>query len=257
MWSDISCEDWPYEDWVEALESTAEGLLWEAGVEEPPVDAFLVATRLGLLVTEDYALPARAEFVRLAGGGATFGGPSQPTIVLGAEDRLERRQFAVAHELGEFAAARVFDRLGADPREMQLGTREQIANGLAGRLLLPKAWFTRWGSWCDWDLLELKTTFATASHELIARRMLEASPKVVVTLFDHGNLVWRQTSFHRPAGPILSVEHDRWHQCHTLGLPTAGQWRDPTGSEVTLSCWPIHEPNWKREIMRMELADWE
>lgn len=185
-----------YYDWVRALDATAEELLWEAGLSEPPVDAFLIAMRLGVLVTEDYELPARAQFVRLAGnaraephGSANVsldGTCSTPTIVLGQEQRFERRQFAVAHELGEFAAERVFDRLGISPRHVPLGSREQIANSLAGRLLLPQRWLAKFGTQYDWELEHLKQTFWTASYELLARRMLDMSPRVVLTVFDLG-----------------------------------------------------------------------
>jgi len=42
----------------------------------------------------------------------------------------------VAHEIGEHLAHRVFQRLAVDPRDTPSGTREQVANALASRLLL-------------------------------------------------------------------------------------------------------------------------
>ena len=86
---------------------------------------------------------------------------------------------AVAHEIGEHIAYRVFARWGADPVETAANAREQVANWLAGRLLLPTAWFAADGTACGWDLLALKARYNTASHELIARRMLECRPPVM------------------------------------------------------------------------------
>jgi len=255
-----------YEDWTLALDSTAEELLWEAGLSEPPVDAFLIALRLGVLVTEDFALPARAQFVRLAGDArsnqqeaATLSrchGYSTPTIVLGQEQRFERRQFAVAHELGEFAAERVFDRLGISPRHVPLGSREQIANSLAGRMLLPQRWLAKFGIECEWDLQLLKETFWTASYELLARRMLDMSPRIVLTVFDLGKISWRQGNFNTAIAPPTATEIDCWRECHESGCPVVAT-SSEMGGAATVRCWPVHEPEWKREIMRVDLLGGE
>jgi hypothetical protein len=170
--------------------------------------------------------------------------------VLGDNDRFERRQFAVAHEIGEFAAVRLFDRLAINPRVVPQGTREQVANALAGRLLLPGRWLRMAGLENDWDLLELRERFWTASHELVARRMLDMPVSVVMTVFDQGSVAWRRSNF----GPITSLstcEHDAWRECH--------HWSQTTNSAdselgVTVRCWPVHEPDWRREIMRTEVA---
>lgn len=235
-------------DWSSALEATAEELLWEADVHEPPVDALLVTMRLGLVVTQDLTLPARAQFVRLGGEGDTQQ-LEVPTIVLGENDRFERRQFAVAHEIGEFAAVRLFDRLAIDPRQVPQGSREQVANSLAGRLLLPGRWFRNVGLACDWDLLELREQFWTASHELVARRMLDMSPPVIITVFDQGSITWRRSNF-GPSTPLAACEQEAWSECHHWGHAASGsesEWG------LTTRCWPIHEPDWRREILRTEV----
>ena len=114
------------------------------------------------------------------------------------EPRLERRQWAVAHEIGEHVAYRVFLQWGVDPRETAPKAREAVANNLAGRLLLPTAWFAADGAACGWDLLALKARYRTASHELIARRMLECRPPVIISIFDHRRISFRRSNF--PAG---------------------------------------------------------
>ncbi len=261
--------DIPYEEWADAFEATAEELLWEAGIADPPVDAFLFAMRLGLLVTENDALPVRAQFARLAGeptsvaqsGVAQAGETGLPrgtsVIVLGEEERFERRQFAVAHELGEFSAARVFNRLGIEPHHAPIGSREQVANAIAGRLLLPWRWFREQGLACDWDLRELKKVFTTASHELIARRMLDMPDRIVLTLFDQGHVTWRRSNTGTRSQPICDQELQCWRECHDLGLATYGEIVGEEFSTIPLRCWPVHEPEWKREILRMDMPIWE
>lgn len=255
--------DIPTRDYTAALDRVAEELLWEAGVHEPPVDAFLIAMRLGVVVTEDDALPGRAQLVRLDDRIAATSravmeevelATASPTIVLGQELRFERRQFAVAHELGEFAAVRVFDHLAIDPRQVPLGSREQVANALAGRLMLPQRWLQKSGELCEWDLAALKEMYWTASHELIARRLLDCTPRVVVTLFDEGRITWRRSNLERTAA-LLTAEHDCWQQCHHWATNTTQHVELAEDARATIHCWPVHEPHWRREIMRTELVN--
>jgi len=257
--------DVPVRDYNSALDTVAEELLWEAGVHEPPVDAFLIAMRLGVVVTEDVALPGRAQLVRLddrlaaltRAGGEVELATASPTIVLGQELRFERRQFAVAHELGEFAAVRVCEHLAINPRQMPLGSREQVANALAGRLLLPQRWLQKSGEMCQWDLAVLKEMHWTASHELIARRLLDCAPPVVITLFDEGRVTWRRSNLGRSAAAMLTAEHDCWQQCHHWATATDEQVDLADGARAVVRCWPVHEPHWRREVMRTELVSYE
>ena len=120
-------------------------MLWEAGVSEPPVDALAVAEGLQLVVARDLAMPYRGRFVRLADCDNGDGG-GQGTIVVGAAERPEREQWAVAHEIGESIAYRVFERLGVAFDEALPTAREQVANRLASAMLLPRRWFAADGA---------------------------------------------------------------------------------------------------------------
>ena len=142
-----------------ALDAVAMTLLDAAGIGRPPVDAFRLARALGITIAEDDRQQGRARYVRLGGRRAT-----RPTILLRREPRRERRQWAVAHEIGEHVAHRVFSLLGVEPCETTPAARETVANHLAGRLLLPVDWFALDAPGCRWDLLELKSRYATASH---------------------------------------------------------------------------------------------
>ncbi|MEM6329541.1 MAG: ImmA/IrrE family metallo-endopeptidase [Planctomycetota bacterium] len=259
-------EVFAHEDLAAALDATASELLWEASVTGPPVDAFAVAGELGLFVAEDDRLAPRGRFSRLGGisatpvgAGAAGAGPTPQSaeglILLRTEPRRERRQWAVAHEVGEYAASRVYSRLGVQPCDTRAGAREAVANGLAGRLLLPSGWFRPDATRFDYDLLTLKRRYATASHELIARRVLElAGLPAAVTVFDHGSVTWRRASLGWNArSPLDPAEQATWRRCHTTGGPT--ECLRPPLPLTRVRCWPIHEPGWRREIMISELCD--
>ena len=101
---------------------------------------------------------------------------------------------------------KVFAMLGLSVGEIQASTRELIANQLAGALLLPTDWFQADGTELEWDLLEIKQRYSTASHELIARRMLQMTPSVIVSLFDQGQLIWRRSNVLRRPPPLTVAE---------------------------------------------------
>jgi predicted transcriptional regulator len=175
------------EELAATLDRVAEELLDRANVVAPPINALQLAVRLGYDIAWSQGERGRARIVQTPRSDSLGRG----TILLTPEPRLERRQWAVAHELGESAAWQVFERLDQDPRAVRGNVREQVANWLAGRLLIPSRWWHSSGDDADWDLLVLKQRFSTASHELLARRMLEAEPPVVITIFDQGSISFR------------------------------------------------------------------
>ncbi len=180
--SEIMLSEIPAQQYAAALDACAEEVLAEARLDGPPVDALALAARMGMVTVVDQQMPGRARFVRLAQAGG------QGTILIGPEPRRERRHWAVAHEIGETVAHRVFSALGVSPSDAAPATREAVANALAGRLLLPEAWFAADARDCDYDLTALKARYSTASHELVARRMLELSAPAIMTVFDHGRI---------------------------------------------------------------------
>ncbi len=212
----------PPEELSAVLEAVAAETLADARVDRPPVDAFAVARALGITVASDDRQPGRARYVRLGGHRRAEG---KAAILLHDDPRPQRRQWAVAHEIGEHTAHRVFARLGIDPQEASPGAREEAANRLAGRLLLPADWFAADAAGCDWDLLALKSRYATASHELIARRMLEFPP---------------------PSPPEIEC----WQKTHAMS-----QAEYVYEGTRTIQAWPVHEDGWKREILRTEVDE--
>lgn len=237
----------PREELAAGLDAVAMDVLAEAGVDRPPVDVFSVAWALGITIAEDDRQQGRARYVRLRGRSP---GGARATILLRPDPRPERRQWAVAHEIGEHAAHRVFALLGVDPRETISNAREVLANHLAGRLLLPAAWFRPDGAACGWDLVALKARYPTASHELIARRMLECRPPVIISIFDQGRLYFRRSNLPGRVPPPSAVEMDCWRRVHRRGQP-----EEAYEGLRTIRGWPVHEEAWKREILRAEAEE--
>jgi len=233
------------QDFSASMDAVAMEVLDEAGIDGPPVDAVTIARRLGITIARDDRQRGRARYVRLRDAR---GREPRPTILLRPEPRWERRHWAVAHEIGEHVAHRVFARLSVDSRETAADARESTATHLASRILLPGPWFRVDGPACDWDLLELKSRYTTASHELIGRRMLDLQPPVIVTIFDHGRVYFRQSNVFGRVPPPSSGEMACWRTVHSRGDP-----HQSSDGLRTVQAWPVHEPGWKREILRAEV----
>jgi hypothetical protein len=233
------------EELAAGLDRVVNEILAEAGVTGPPVDAMAVAKSLGVSLALDDRQGGRARYVRL---GDRRSGGGRATILLRPEPRPERRQWAVAHEIGEDVAHRLFSRWGIGLVEIAGDARERAANWLASRLLLPTEWFVGDAVACGWDLFTLKARYGTASHELIARRMLDCPPPVIVTIFDEGRISFRRSNVAGRPPPPSPVEIDCQRRVRDRGRPSIGR------NNLTLVWgWPVHEEGWRREILRTEV----
>jgi len=232
------------EELASAVDRVAADVLAAAGIGEPPVDALRVAQRLGLAVAWDDRQAGRARLVTLAAAGR-----QTAAILMRHDPRAEREQWAVAHELGEALAERVFGELGVDPREAPRQGREMVANAIASAILLPREFFATDGPALEWDLVALKERYRTASHELIARRMLDCSLPVYISLYDQDRLTWRRsnTSGRRP--PPSELELNARRRAHESGEAVI-EFGPPK-----IQVWPIHEPAWQREIVRVQIDE--
>ena len=230
-----------------ALDELVEQLLESAGIRRPPVDALSLAAACGLRIARDNAQVGRARHVRLA---RSVGRDRAGTILLKAELRPERRQWAIAHEVGEACCQRLFDRLRLDASWDAPGSREAFANQLANRLLLPSDWFAHDARDLDWDLPRLKVRYRTASHELIARRMLDFDVPIVISIFDQAQLTFRKQNCGEAAPALLALERDLQRAAHQQNRP-----QQATAGRLSVQAWPIHEPCWQREILRTTIAE--
>ena len=224
-----------------ALDALSRELLAEAAVQ-PPVNAALIAEKLGLHVALNALLPERGRFMRLRDRA---GRVPRGSILVRPDERPERLQWAIAHEIGEATAYRVFDALGVRPDEVPAGARETVANLLAARVLLPRDAFISCARTNDWNLTALKQAFVTASHELIARRMLDFDLPIAITIWDNGRRTFRRANFGRRAPPVTDHERACRDKAHATGEAALQQ-----AGGCTMQVWPIHEPEWKREILR-------
>lgn len=223
-------------DFKSLVDDRIEKLLGEVRVMGPPIDAILVAKRRGIAVVFDASQEPRGRQVKIGGRSSIFIRP---------DDRMERQQWAVAHELGESLVHELFDARGLDDAEIAPRLREQAANLAASRLLLPGPWFVELAGNCDGDLFELKERFQTASHELIAFRLLDLAAPQVVTVFDQGRQTRRRGNLRSGLPPLDRREQECWLDVRRFRrhgrVETNGQ---------RIDGWPIHEPGWQREILR-------
>lgn len=222
--------------WQQACGGTAAGLLEECGIDSPPVDIWRVARGLGLQVAFDAHQPQRGRLKRIAGRTA---------VLIRPEERPEREQWTLAHEIGEAFAHRVFEQLTVDPREVPPQRREQVANAMASSLLLPDEWFLHDAAQLDGDVPALKRIYSTASHELILLNLLKLPELSIASVFDHGRLTRRRGNGQLPPPPPLPLERVAWRAVHN----SAGS-VDVSGDGVRVQAWAVHEPAWKRELLR-------
>jgi hypothetical protein len=230
------------------LDELVAELLESARVGAPPVDARQIARELKLTVARDDGQSGRARIVRRA----RRNGSASVAILVRNDPRVERMQWSIAHELGEAFAVQAFHRLDWDARATAANARELVANQIANRLLLPANWFARDAAACDGDLFALKAIYSTASHELIALRLLDFPPHAITAIFDRDHLTRRLGNLPSRLPPLLPCEREAQRRASALGGHV-----DCGDGQVSCRAWAIHEPDWKREIIRTEFAELE
>ncbi|HMP57784.1 MAG TPA: ImmA/IrrE family metallo-endopeptidase [Gemmatales bacterium] len=225
------------------LDDAVADLLSDAGCTGPPVDAeWLAREHFRLHVCVDRRQPGRGRVQNLLGRAGQ--------ICLRAEDRPERRQWTVAHELAEHRRAWLRTACGLAPGELSPGTAEELANQFAQRLLVPTDWLRSALRDGEPDLLQLKKQFATASHEVIAFRLLDLGEPSIVTVLDHGHVTRRRGRPWPAPRWLLPAEQECQRRVHLGSRPARLE-----GMGYVVDGWPIHELGWKREILRTVLAE--
>jgi Zn-dependent peptidase ImmA (M78 family) len=230
-------EDLSREDIGAAVDGVVAELLQTAGIEAPPVDAIVLAQRhLGMIVCLDRRQQQRGRAQRASG---------RKQIFLRPEPTEERHQWAVAHEIGEHLKTTLLQRLGIEPAQTRVMSGESLANLFAYRLLVPTCFFAGDAPALDYDVLELKQRYHTASHEVIAWRLLDLSEPVIVTVIDNDH-VHRRRSNHWPITRQLSAAEQQCQQyVNHYSRP-----RVVRADGWTVHGWPVHQSDWKREILR-------
>ncbi len=235
-------DDMPREDVVATVDRMVDEMLDAAGLESPPVDAIALAQgHLGMAVLLDKRQAQRGRAQRAAG---------KKQIYLRPEPREERHQWTVAHEIGEHVKSELLLRLGMEPGQTRAMAGESLANLFAYRLLVPTRWFREDAPACDYDLLALKAKYATSSHEVLAWRFLDLPEPCVVTIVDN-DAVSRRRSNAWPIKKRLEPPEEKCRrQVHDSGSPQ--RLRE---SNWMVQGWPVHQLDWKREILRSVADD--
>jgi hypothetical protein len=233
-------EELSHDEVVHTIDGMVRELLDQAGVQEPPVDAIALAQRhLGMTVCLDRQQPQRGRAQRTGG---------QKQIFLRPEPTEERHQWTVAHEIGEHFKADLLRRLDVEPEQTRAMAGESLVNLFAYHLLVPTCWLTLDAPACNYDLLDLKQRYRTSSHEVLAWRFLDLSAPCIITIVDNGHVSRRRSN----AWPIRRQLEPQEMRCQEYvnyysrpHLVQEGGW--------TVRAWPIHQSDWKREILRSEV----
>lgn len=230
-------DDLSREDVTAAVDRAVEELLGTAGVTAPPVDAIALAQRhLGMIVCLDRTQNQRGRAQRSGG---------RKQIFLRPEPTEERHQWTVAHEIGEHHKAGLLQRLGLAPEQTRAMAGESLANLFAYRLLVPSAWFAADAPALDYDVLELKKRYKTASHEVIAWRFLDLPAPCVVTVLDNDHIHRRKSNAWRVRRRLEPAEAACQRYVNYYSRPRVVQ-----ENGWTVYGWPVHQADWKREILR-------
>lgn len=230
-------DDLPREDVTAVIDKMVEELLDAARLAQPPVDTIALAQQhLGMIVVLDQRQPQRGRAQRTLG---------KKQIYLKPEPREERHQWTVAHEIGEHLKSELLTRLNIDPAQARAMAGESLANLFAYRLLAPSCWFIEDARTMDYDLLALKKRYATSSHEVLAWRFLDLPEPCVVTIIDNERIHRRRSNAWPTKRAMLPIEEQCWKCVNQQSTPKT--MRD---DDWTVTCWPVHELEWKREILR-------
>ena len=212
-------EDLTREDVYHAADRLVEELLEVAGVTRPPVNAVDVARHLKMALREPAADAPR-----------------------GSE---ESRQWSAAQAIGERLKLDLLRRLGFDPASRQSLPGESLAGLLAHRLLTPTSWFAADARACGWDVPELKRFYDTAGYEVVAWRLLALPEPCVITIVENDHVHRRRSNAWRVNKTLQPAERECQRYVHHYSRP-----RVVSAEGWTVQGWPLHEPDWKREILR-------
>jgi hypothetical protein len=92
--------------------------------------------------------------------------------------------------------------------------------------------------------------YRTASHEVIAWRFLDLPAPCIVTIVDNDHIHRRRSNAVRIKKELAPAEQKCQRHVHEQGRP-----RIERADGWTVQGWPVHQPDWKREILRSVVDD--
>lgn len=231
-------DDMTREEVVAVLDTLVDQLLGEAGVSGPPVDAISLAQKhLGMTIVMDRNQADRGRAQRTGG---------RQRIYLRPEPLEERHQWTVAHEIGQHLKDEIQSQLSIDEEQAKTLMGESLNTLFCSRLLVPFMWFRDDAKALDYSLPDLKKKYSTASNEVIALRMLDLPFPTIITVVDNEEISRRKSN-----GPKFKETEleDIEQRCQNRVRQT-GEANTINEGHWTVQGWPLHKPDWKREILR-------
>lgn len=231
-------DDMPREEVIAVLDEIVEDLLDQADIAGPPVDAIALAQKhLDIKVLQDSRQEERGR-VQRAG--------KKPQIFVRPEPTEERHQWTVAREICQHFKQQILERLNLDKEEAKGLTGESLYTLFSSRLLVPTQWFAADAAAANYNLLDLKKRYRTASHEVIALRFLDLPFPTVVTVIDNDEIHRRKSNGPRIKAKQLEAAEEK---CRKY-VNKHGKSKTVREGAWTVQGWPIHQADWKREILR-------
>jgi hypothetical protein len=224
-------EDLSREEVHSAVDRAVEELLNTATIQAPPVDALLAARVLGVTVEASRPKGAR--------GGLKKDFLTRP------DTTPEAKQWLAAQAIGEHLKPALLQRLGIPPEQKRLLTGESLATLVASHLLLPTAWFGDDARALDYDILELKKRYSTTAVDVIAWRLLDLSTPCIITIIDNDHVQRRRSNAWRVRRELEEPERECQRYVNHFSRP-----RVVCADGWTVQGWPVHQADWKREILR-------
>lgn len=174
-------------------------------------------------------------------------------IFYNEKERLERQHYSIAHELLERHL------INENLNQLKLGkiTKEElhkIANDYTRYILLPENSFEKNAMKLNYNLFSLKETFITASHELIARRLLDIG-NFIITIIDNNNIYLRKSATISIPQNLTALEK----KAYELALTTNQYYYiedyldDTKQTFLKTHSYPIIEKEFKRVILIGEI----
>jgi hypothetical protein len=220
-------EDLSREEVHHVIDRVVEELLTAAGVTEPPVDAVALARgHLGLVLEPERSRRA-------------------PRREAAAEPTEEARQWAAARRIGEHLKAAILRRLDLSPDQAGSPGGESPTTLFARHLLAPADWFRDDARALEFDLPRLQRRYRTAGVELLAWRLLDLPEPCVITIVDNDHVQRRRGNARPVRRELGPAERECQRYVHYYSRP-----RVVCADGWTVQGWPLHRPDWKREILR-------
>lgn len=231
--------DFSQEELFDAIDRLVNTLLERAGVTTPPVDALHIAEEhLGISVTvvepttED---EGRRRRPRRHGAG----------IFLSPDMTPEQQHRAAADGVARALMPDILRRLDIVPGTENRQFATHLRGLIIGRLLIPTRMLRSAASRCKWDVLALQATFATATTEAVALRLLDLDEPCVIAIVDDGVVATRRGNRMAVPKQLTAAEQECVDRVMALDLPHRAR-----VNGCTAQGWPVEGRAFRRIIVR-------